>query len=80
MSTTNATGGEDNSAAEVEPPAEPSIVRRVGVPWLVALIFGLMTYVGLTNTDVSPTLLGELIFGFLAVMLFLVGLLALLRD
>jgi hypothetical protein len=82
MSTSNATetGGASDSAAEVEPPEEPSVVRTVGVPWLVALVFAGMTYLGVTNTDVSPTLLGELIFGFMALVLFLVGLYGLVSD
>jgi hypothetical protein len=70
-------GGEESTSAEI--PEAPSIVTRVGIPWVIGLVFALMAYVGATNSDVSPTILGELIFGFIAVALFLVGVVILVR-
>jgi hypothetical protein len=60
-------------------PEGGNVLRNVAFAWGAALVFLVFTYIGVTNTDFSPTILGELNFGTLAVLLFFWGLAMLLN-
>lgn len=67
--------GDETTAA----PDGGNLLRNLAFVWGAALVGLVFTYIGATNTDFSPTILGELIFGTLTVVLFLWGLAMLLN-
>lgn len=51
-----------------------NVLRNLAFIWGAALVALVFAYIGVTNTNFSPTILGELLFGTLAVVLLIWGL------
>lgn len=76
MTTSDASEAPSSETTSVQPPEQlgKRSLKPAVLLWMGALAFGVLAYVGVTNDDVSPTILGELLFGFIAALLFVFGL------